>query len=89
MIHISKLFLISLFIAAFASCTNKEKNILPEEDRSQFVLITDVIPDAILEIRYYSTYNFIGERIPGYIFHFPNIYKMNVKSQRSKVKSIK
>ncbi|MCQ2128991.1 MAG: M15 family metallopeptidase [Bacteroidaceae bacterium] len=66
MIHISKLFLISLFIAAFASCTNKEKNILPEEDRSQFVLITDVIPDAILEIRYYSTYNFIGERIPGY-----------------------
>lgn len=32
-----------------------------------FVLITDVVPDVILEIRYYSTYNFIGDRIPGYI----------------------
>lgn len=38
----------------------------PEEDASGFVLLTDVIPDAILEIRYYSTYNFIGDRIPGY-----------------------
>ena len=24
------------------------------------------MPDAILEIRYYSTYNFVGERIDGY-----------------------
>ena len=31
-----------------------------------FVLVTDAVPDAILEIRYHSTYNFIGERIPGY-----------------------
>ena len=31
-----------------------------------FVLLTDVIPDAILEIRYYSTFNFVGERIDGY-----------------------
>ncbi len=33
---------------------------------AEFVLISDVIPDAILEIRYYSTYNFVGERIDGY-----------------------
>ena len=26
----------------------------------------DVVPDAILEIRYYSTYNFVGKRIDGY-----------------------
>ncbi|MCR5050157.1 MAG: M15 family metallopeptidase [Paludibacteraceae bacterium] len=38
----------------------------PEMDRSQFVVITDIVPDAILEIRYYSTYNFVGERIDGY-----------------------
>ena len=38
----------------------------PEEDASQFVAITDVVPDAILEIRYYSTYNFVGQRIDGY-----------------------
>ncbi len=36
------------------------------EDRSQFVVLTDVIPDAILEIRYFGTYNFVGERIDGY-----------------------
>ncbi|MCR4680801.1 MAG: M15 family metallopeptidase [Bacteroidales bacterium] len=31
-----------------------------------FVLLTDIVPDAILEIRYYSTYNFVGARIDGY-----------------------
>ena len=31
-----------------------------------FVNITDVVPDVILEIRYYSTYNFVGSRIDGY-----------------------
>ncbi len=35
-------------------------------DRKDFVPITDVVPDAILEIRYYGTYNFVGERIDGY-----------------------
>ena len=38
----------------------------PTEDASQFVNITDVVPDAILEIRYYSTYNFVGTRVDGY-----------------------
>ena len=36
------------------------------DDASQFVNITDVVPDAILEIRYYSTYNFVGARVDGY-----------------------
>ncbi len=36
------------------------------DDASGFVSISEVIPDVILEIRYYSTYNFIGERIDGY-----------------------
>lgn len=35
-------------------------------DRSHFVKITDAVPDAILEIRYFSTYNFVGSRIDGY-----------------------
>ena len=35
-------------------------------DKSGFVLLTDVIPDAILEIRYFSTFNFMGERITSY-----------------------
>ena len=33
---------------------------------SGFVLLSDYIPDIVQEIRYYSTYNFIGERIDGY-----------------------
>lgn len=29
--------------------------------------ITDVVPDVILEIRYFGTYNFVGNRIDGYM----------------------
>ena len=43
------------------------KKVMPTDDNSEFVNITDVVPDAILEIRYYSTYNFVGERIDGYM----------------------
>ena len=35
-------------------------------DSSGFVLLSEVVPDVIQEIRYYSTYNFIGDRIDGY-----------------------
>ena len=31
-----------------------------------FVSVSDMIPDVILEIRYYSIFNFVGERIDGY-----------------------
>ncbi|MBQ9185742.1 MAG: hypothetical protein IJ151_07730 [Bacteroidales bacterium] len=47
-----------------ATCCTKEN---PTEDSSRFVAITDVVPDAILEIRYYGTYNFVGARIDGYL----------------------
>ncbi|MBQ3330940.1 MAG: M15 family metallopeptidase [Ruminococcus sp.] len=35
-------------------------------DPSGFVLLADYVPAVIQEIRYYSTYNFIGDRIDGY-----------------------
>ncbi len=35
-------------------------------DPSGFVLLADYVPHAVQEIRYYSTYNFIGDRIDGY-----------------------
>ena len=35
-------------------------------DPSGFVLLSDYVPQAIQEIRYFSTYNFVGERIDGY-----------------------
>lgn len=40
--------------------------VAPEMDSSDFVRIDEAVPDVILEIRYYSTYNFIGDRIDGY-----------------------
>lgn len=33
---------------------------------NKFVILTDAVPDVILEIRYYGTYNFVGDRIDGY-----------------------
>lgn len=41
----------------------KEKVI---KDTSGFVLLSDYVPGMIQEIRYFSTYNFIGDRIDGY-----------------------
>ena len=35
-------------------------------DPSGFVLLADFVPQIVQEIRYYSTFNFIGERIDGY-----------------------
>ncbi len=35
-------------------------------DSSGFVLLADFIPSIMQEIRYYTTYNFIGDRIDGY-----------------------
>ncbi len=40
--------------------------IIKSVDSSDFVRIGEYIPDVILEIRYYSTFNFIGDRIDGY-----------------------
>ncbi len=38
----------------------------PSMDPGGFVLLADYVPHIVQEIRYYSTYNFIGERIDGY-----------------------
>lgn len=39
---------------------------LTEAEKNGFVVVTDVVPDAILEIRYFSTFNFMGVRVDGY-----------------------
>ena len=42
---------------------------LPKDEAAaaaDFVVVSQVIPDAILEIRYHSTFNFVGNRIDGY-----------------------
>lgn len=35
-------------------------------DPTGFVMLAEAVPDCILEMRYYSTHNFVGERIDGY-----------------------
>ena len=56
-----------LTVAMLSACCRKaEQACEPIYDRSDFVEVTEVIPDVILEIRYYSTYNFVGARIEGY-----------------------
>ena len=49
-----------------------EKMMRPENrnritmDSSGFVLLADYVPGIVQEIRYYSTYDFVGDRIDGY-----------------------
>ncbi len=58
----------AVLILAFAStgqAVEKEKSVSPD-DSSGFVELAEAVPDVILEVRYYSTYNFVGDRIDGY-----------------------
>ena len=55
----------ALAAGLLAACCTKTTE--PELDSTEFVNITDVVPDAILEIRYFGTYNFVGARIDGYL----------------------
>ena len=54
------------FVLEEALVTTAENDVKLSDDASDFVLLSEAVPDAILEIRYYSTYNFIGDRIDGY-----------------------
>jgi hypothetical protein len=47
-------------------CDNRNVKSTGPDDASGLVVFAEAIPDVILEIHYYSTYNFIGERIYGY-----------------------
>ena len=57
-----KVLFFAFLALALVSCGTKRAH----DGSENFVAITDVVPDAILEIRYYSTYNFVGIRIDGY-----------------------
>ena len=46
---------------------NTTATVVAPDDASGFVTLTDAVPDAILEIRYFGTYNFVGKRIDGYL----------------------
>ena len=61
--------ILSINCGVMTSCFSDSKKstaVNATDDCSQFVTLTDIVPDAILEIRYFSTYNFVGMRIDGY-----------------------
>ncbi len=60
-IFIGALLALTLFVAP----AHAQKSASPE-DSSGFVVLSEVAPDIIQEIRYFSTYNFVGDRIDGY-----------------------
>ena len=68
----STLFILSAWMlgALAVSCTEKTTEVAGENNQATesagFVNITDVVPDVILEVRYFGTYNFVGTRIDGY-----------------------
>ena len=55
-----------LFCASTAQAQYKSGRSTGPDDPTGFVMLTQAVPDAILEIRYHTTYNFVGERIDGY-----------------------
>ena len=54
-----------LALVLFVTPAAAQKSVAPD-DPSGFVVLAEVVPDIIQEIRYYSTYNFVGDRIDGY-----------------------
>ena len=76
--HFLWMMLAAMIFAACQEATSKVSNVEEQavetveiqteesNDTSAFVNVTDVVPDVILEIRYFGTYNFVGTRIDGY-----------------------
>lgn len=64
---ILKIVFITLFLISgingLLSLTLEQENNLPE----RFVYVDEIIPDAILEVRYFSEDNFVGSRVDGYL----------------------
>lgn len=54
-----------LAVMLIAAPAAAQRSMSPD-DPSGFVVLSEVVPDIIQEIRYFSTYNFVGTRIDGY-----------------------
>ena len=61
-----RILVLALCLALLGSFAALAEDVTLSSDASDFVLLSEAVPDAILEIRYYSTYNFVGDRIDGY-----------------------
>ena len=70
-------------LSACRSNTEKSAEVSATDDSSAFVTLTDAVPDAVLEIRYYGTYNFVGSRIDGYLEPTALLTRMAADSLRA------
>ncbi len=60
-------FALVFLLACTVGCRSTAMDeIVLSDDSSGFVSVGEAVPDAVLEIRYFSEYNFVGERIDGY-----------------------
>ena len=57
---------LALFLLLLAGC-GKPSAGLADTLPAGFVYAADAVPDVILEIRYYSAYNFVGTRVDDYL----------------------
>lgn len=57
---------VALLLGGPQSSASAAPESVDPHDSSGFVVLSDVVPDIIQEIRYFSTYNFVGDRIDGY-----------------------
>ena len=61
-----KIFKLLMGAVILAMLTISPVSARSSNDSSGFVVLSEVVPDIIQEIRYFSTYNFVGDRIAGY-----------------------
>lgn len=71
--HMTAALILGVVCILLVGCASTSDDVVEEtsmvkmsNDSSDFVLVSEVVPDAILEMRYHSTYNFVGDRIDGY-----------------------
>jgi D-alanyl-D-alanine dipeptidase len=56
-----------VFVTVLCSVATSQETYKKENLPTGFVYLSDVVPDILLDIRYYSTYNFVGARVDGYL----------------------
>lgn len=57
---------VTLYTIVLLYCITNVAYATSSDDSTDFVMISDYVPGVIQEIRYFTTYNFVGERIDGY-----------------------
>ena len=64
--HTLTKFVLLLLLISFSACVSlgeQQEEQLPEG----FVYVDRVIPNIVIELRYYTAHNFVGERVDGYL----------------------